>query len=125
MRLCKPFFGTWRIVIADSWFASVHTLVKLRERGLYFIGNVKTGSRNFPKAYLLERAVRRHDKLHMRKVAELEDRSRIPIYASMHMDVQPMNLVHSCLGSNMGEESVRNWNKLTGGQMMRKRYKLQ
>ena len=51
LRLAEPWFGTSRVVAGDSWFASVATAEKLGKRGLYFIGDVKTGTKRFvPKA---------------------------------------------------------------------------
>ena len=42
------FTGTSRVVLGDSWFASFKTARALREIGVYFIGLVKTATRNFP-----------------------------------------------------------------------------
>ena len=51
MRLSEPWFGSRRVVAGDSWFASVNTVQQLEERGLYFVGDVKTGTSRFvPKA---------------------------------------------------------------------------
>ena len=59
LRLVKPYFGTKRCVIADSWFASVTCAVELLKRGLYFIGIVKSRSCEYPKKYLHESAFTR------------------------------------------------------------------
>lgn len=56
LRLTEPYFGRKKVVIADSWFASVRTAFALRKQGLHSIMNVKTGHKGFPKAKLLERA---------------------------------------------------------------------
>ena len=47
MRLAEPWFGTRRVVAGDSWFASVRTAEMLEKNGLYFIGDVKTGTKRF------------------------------------------------------------------------------
>lgn len=53
LRLCKPYFGSGRTVLGDSYFASVMAAVALRQYGLFFIGNVKIAHRKFPKQHLL------------------------------------------------------------------------
>ena len=55
LRLAKHFHGSGRVIIADSAFASVKSAVALQKQlGLYFLGLVKTASRQFPKKYLNE-----------------------------------------------------------------------
>ena len=51
-RMTKALHGSKRTVVGDSAFASVETAVKLREKGLFFIGIVKTATTDFPKAEL-------------------------------------------------------------------------
>ena len=46
------YFGTGRIVIVDSAFSSVKTFIALKQRGLYFMGLVKTAHKQFPKVWL-------------------------------------------------------------------------
>ena len=49
----KPWKGTNRIVVGDSWFAGLKTLRALKkEHGLYFVGMVKTNTSGFPKKWL-------------------------------------------------------------------------
>jgi hypothetical protein len=48
-----PWFGSGKVVIADSWFGSVRTCEELRENGLHSIMSIKNGSAGFPKADLL------------------------------------------------------------------------
>jgi len=47
----QPWFGTGRLVCADSWFASFATAAALLDQGLFFIGPVKTGHSRFPKQF--------------------------------------------------------------------------
>jgi len=52
VRLMKPFFGSGRVCLGDSWFGSVKTCCALLERGVYSVLNVKRAHRGFPKAAL-------------------------------------------------------------------------
>ncbi|POM59331.1 hypothetical protein PHPALM_31954 [Phytophthora palmivora] len=54
-RVTEFYKGSGRTVVADSAFAYVKTLVQLENiSGLYFMGMVKTASREYPKAYMKE-----------------------------------------------------------------------
>ena len=48
LRSVKPYFGTKRRVVGDSWFASVQCAIELLKRGLSFTGIVKGRSSEFP-----------------------------------------------------------------------------
>lgn len=48
LRLTEPWHGSGRVVVGDSWFASVKTAVELFKVGLYFIGLVKTAHSFYP-----------------------------------------------------------------------------
>lgn len=53
LRLTHPYAASERTVVADSAFASFKTAeALLTHRGLYFIGLVKTATKQFPKAWL-------------------------------------------------------------------------
>lgn len=52
LRLTKSYHGRPRIVVGDAWFASVATLQALHQKGLYFIGIVKTAHKNYPSAII-------------------------------------------------------------------------
>ena len=54
LRLCEEWFGTGRVIYGDSWFASVKTAKALLERGLYFMGDIKTAHKFFPMRTLRE-----------------------------------------------------------------------
>jgi hypothetical protein len=55
LRLCNPFKGRPRIVVTDSAFSSVNTLVAVRQNlGMYFMGAVKTAHTKYPKQLLTE-----------------------------------------------------------------------
>ena len=51
LRLAEHYNGSGRIIIGDSWFSSMKTLCALKERGLFFIGIIKTAHRLYPIAY--------------------------------------------------------------------------
>jgi len=51
-ELVKPWANTDRLVVADSYFASVTTALHLKKAGLRFIGVVKTATKGFPMQYL-------------------------------------------------------------------------
>ncbi|KAI2490544.1 Transposase IS4 [Fragilaria crotonensis] len=51
-QVVSPWFGSNRIVCADSYFASVGAAEELFRNGLRFIGVVKTATRGFPKTFL-------------------------------------------------------------------------
>ena len=53
LRLVKNWKGTNRVVVGDSWFASLKCARALKdELGLYFLGMVKTNHGGFPKKWL-------------------------------------------------------------------------
>ena len=52
LRICEPWHGTGRILVADSAFASVTTAIECKKCGLFFTGILKTASREYPKEYL-------------------------------------------------------------------------
>ena len=51
LRLSANWHGTGRLIVTDSAFASVKSVVALKSRGLYFMGLVKTAHRKFPKKW--------------------------------------------------------------------------
>ena len=48
LRMSKPWWGTGRIFVGDSWFASVKTAIEMKKRGCDFVGMVKTAHAGFP-----------------------------------------------------------------------------
>ena len=46
--LTGPYHGSYRRVVADSWFGSVKSAVELRKCGLFSIMLVKVAHKNFP-----------------------------------------------------------------------------
>jgi hypothetical protein len=55
LRMCAPWAGIPRVLVADSAFSSVKTLRAMWTlMGIYFLGAVKTASKEFPKQWLSE-----------------------------------------------------------------------
>lgn len=84
LRLVRKWSGSGRIVIGDAWFGSYRTAVCLLKHGLYFVGNVKTAHKRFPKQLLKSKLAGRGSRVHMRV--------RIPgeegyVFGSGHQDV--------------------------------------
>jgi hypothetical protein len=52
LSLVKPWAGSWRLICADSYFASVPAAKTLIKYGLYFIGVIKSATRGFPIYWL-------------------------------------------------------------------------
>jgi hypothetical protein len=65
LRVLVPYHGSGREVIGDSYFASVSTAIALLGVGLFFIGNVKSCHKRFPKALIQARIKTRGDAVHM------------------------------------------------------------
>ena len=66
LRLVAPYFGSARVVIADSWFGSYKGAVALRQKGLFSIMNVKTGHKKFPRDKIKEALQQNRDQKHYR-----------------------------------------------------------
>jgi hypothetical protein len=67
MRVTKPYHGTFRTVIGDSWFGSINTALGLRSLDMYFVGNAKTGHYACPKQYIKDRCLVRGDQCFVAK----------------------------------------------------------
>jgi hypothetical protein len=52
LRCVEYYFGSGKTLHADSAFSSVSTAAALLQRGLHFMGAVKTARSKFPQAYL-------------------------------------------------------------------------
>ena len=51
-ELTEPWWGSWRVVCGDSFFASVPAAEEMLRRQLHFIGVIKTATKKYPLAYL-------------------------------------------------------------------------
>ena len=54
LRMLEPFFGSGRVLVADSWFGSVACAIALFRHGIHCVMNVKTATKNFPKEEMME-----------------------------------------------------------------------
>jgi hypothetical protein len=54
LRLLLAWCNTWRVVIGDSAFSSVKTLVQLWLRRLYFMGIVNSAHRMYPTQWMTD-----------------------------------------------------------------------
>ena len=52
LRLKKEYYGTGRVVHADSAFSSVKTLLAFRESGLFLMGMKKTAHKEYPSVFI-------------------------------------------------------------------------
>ena len=52
LDLVQPWFNSNRVVCADSYFSLVQTAIKCKEKGLKYIGVVKTATKQYPMAHL-------------------------------------------------------------------------
>ena len=55
LRMVKPWIGTGRVLIADSWFGSVPCILALFAVGLFAVMMVKTAHKGYPKTELLQK----------------------------------------------------------------------
>lgn len=126
LRLCEPWFGTYRIVHADSAFSSVRTANELARNHLFFMGAVKTAHREFPKAYFLSLAEKNEQGVRMQRgeyrlMQSFTDPEGTPnargnvqngemaaIYAMCWYDRKPQCVVSTCCGTTaQGNDAVR------------------
>lgn len=126
LRLTKPWWHTGRALVGDSYFGSLRTALALHERGVFTVMNVKRNSARYPKAKLLA-AMRTRGDTSYRKVAfapKREGDDGVEVYASAHMDKQPLLLVHTMSHTGPGEERTRYRHKYVGGSMRRLTWQL-
>ncbi len=85
LRLCRPWHGKARVIIADSWFGSYKTAVALLKHGCFVVANVKTGHKHFPKTKLKGIVKKRGDTHHMKIIVPgMENTQANEVYASIH-----------------------------------------
>ena len=119
--MCEPIKHRARTLIGDAWFGSVKCAVALKSiLGVYSVLNVKGNSKLMPLRELREACSERGDQITMHAVV-----NDVDVWASCHMDKQPMNLVHTAGHSGEGPSRQRNWCKYLAGSMQRRQYVLQ
>lgn len=85
LRLSKPWHGESRLIIGDSWFGSYKSATALLKHGCFFVGNVKTAHKHFPKLRLKELVKKRGDHHHMKvTIPGMQNEPCSEVYASIH-----------------------------------------
>lgn len=103
VRLTEPWHGTGRIVLGDSWFGSVNTAVQLKKRGLYFIGMVKTATRNYP----LKEGTKRCPETRGSFTAAVATYEEVPLVSIFWRDRKVHTFVGTCGTTLPGEPSKK------------------
>ena len=122
LRLCSPYFGSSRVVVADSAFSSVHTAVECLNHGIHFMGIVKTAHREFPKKFLRDKSNeygRGGDKprgafLHYtssHKITHNGQETVKPVFAHAWYDRKAKLIVSTCGTTLAGTDSERRRHK--------------
>ena len=131
LRLVKPWFGTGKIVVADSWFGSVQTALALYDNGLYATLNVKTAHKGFPKRELFDLIWSNKEKLSKKeqkalgkflkdggkrgehagfvRIFDVKNGNRIQLLAAGHNAKQPMLLISTYGDLLPGEPQKKRW----------------
>jgi hypothetical protein len=112
LRLTEPWFGTRRIVVGDSGFASVPTAVALREQGMFFTGAVKTAYASSPKVACLEILQDAQKGSCVWYTAKVRD---TPLLFLGWKDKTSKSFVTTIGNSSLGNPHVRWYNKLIDG----------
>ena len=114
LRLARKYFGSGRLIVADSAFSSVKTCVELRNRGLFFGGVIKTAYKQFPKNYLtdwLSQHSGRNDRGKYKLLRSIEpaqdNRPEFNIYGLAWSDKKGKQFVFSTGITTEGRDSVR------------------
>ena len=128
LRLAKRWFGSRRVVVADSWFGSLKTCEELRENGLHSVLCVKTGHRGYPKQRLLDECTERGQVVTLKTDVTLGwhgEGETVPIVAMCHRDKKPMTLVASCGLTLQGPSRVRHWYTWEKGAIVHRAWTLE
>ena len=111
LRLTQEYYGTGRVVHADSAFSSVKTLLALQDRGLHFMGMVKTAHKEYPLAYLKSWALgHESEKEPVRGefcLLEAEVENGLPFYALGWADRKLKTIISNVGTTNPGTPSKR------------------
>ena len=103
LRCVKPWFSTGRVVILDSGFASVKCALELMDKGLFMIGNIKSGSKQYPKELMTTKVPRRGMRYTCTTTAVSRGGLNVSLLAASDMDKQPMALLGTSGTSCDGE----------------------
>ncbi len=128
LRLVKPFFGSKRVVIGDSWFGSLRTAEELAERGLHSILCVKTGHAGYPMEDMRARLSRRGDSHFMQigvKLGYYREGDEVKFLAGGHMDKKPLTLVGDVGMTLPGPPKRRHRYRYQGGNIVHNSWTLE
>lgn len=109
LRCTKPWHGSGRLVILDSGFASVTCAMHLADKGMYFIGNVKTAHSSFPKKWLLSKVPRRGMNATCTTTVTTRAGLQLHLLGAADMDRQPMALLGTAGTSSPGRTLHRHF----------------
>lgn len=123
LRMVKPFFGTGRVLIADSWFGSVACAIALFAHGIFAVMNVKTATKGYPKEQLMAvvdeikgkseearaaRRARRGKQIAFIRSFKVGSRN-LTLIAGGHNKKVPLLLIASYGSMLPGDEHVKTW----------------
>ena len=101
LRLTKPYHGSGRTVIGDSWFGSVKTACHLRKEGLHSILIVKTAHKEFPVDLLNSHTLKQGQ-----WVSYTRNVDGTNIMATSYMDLKKKQFVSTCSTTLHGKPRV-------------------
>ena len=124
LRMCKPFFSTMRVLIADSWFGSVACAIALHSKGIFSVMNVKTATTNYPKDAMMEvvgeikgnsadakkqRKERRGKAIAFTQEVDVGGDRKVTLLAGGHNKKVPLLLITTCMTMLPGVEHNKSW----------------
>ena len=104
--LVRPLANSGRVVVADSYFASVQAALTLYEMGLRFIGTVKTATRGFPMHYL-QRCILPGGKGDHKALLSKDEASGCSLLAMVWADRDRRYFISTCLSTSPGKTIQR------------------
>jgi Transposase IS4 len=112
VELLRPLANFGRVVVADSYFASVQAALTLFGMGLRFIGTVKTATRGFPMHYL-QRCVLPGGKGDHKALLSKDEESGCSLLAMVWADRDRWYFIFTCLSTAPGRTiSRRRWQQV-------------
>jgi hypothetical protein len=124
LRMVEPFFGTGRVLVADSWFGSVACAAALYSMGIFCVMNVKTATKNFPKEQMMEvvdeikgnsedskkrRRERRGAQIAFTQRVKIGETKEVTLLAAGHNKKVPLLLIATCMTMLKGKMHNKTW----------------
>ena len=104
-ELLSPWFHTYRLACADSYFSSVEAALALKEKSFSFIGVVKTATTGFPKAQLS--AIQMSERGERKGLISYNDDGTPKLMAFVWMDRERRYFISSTSSLDEGEPYSR------------------